>query len=381
MGFEIIDSATLTRRHRGRLWHLLAAALGAIFVVAAAMAMAPLVFVVMAFVVLWIGGNRPDTSGIDARLGVFLGACLAVSFVCWRIGVRLFRGRRHLALFLRRFGYVPATQALTSAIGGSLGRGWRLVTLDDHQIAPVGVRRSSRWVVRLTRLALLGAAGAATVYAVNKLSDDSMRAMVDKLFRETHDNAVAQGQNQIGAAIGALIATLLVGIVVLALLVVIVIAPIALAGTGVLFLSAGSRGIRKAERAKAIVIDTSDQVERQTRAVVRRTGRVLAPRMVVARVATPIWQQVVASFVAASEIVVVDVSMATDNLLWELDLLSRVQARCLPVGLIDRLVALHDDTTSAASGLRGWLEGRQVVGYTSTDLEAFSAALRTLMTG
>jgi hypothetical protein len=212
MGFEIVDASDVAVRHRGRVGNVLGNFLGAIFVGAAGLAAAPLVFVVVTFAVLWLGGNRPDSSGIDAQLLLFLGACAAVSFLLWRIGVRLFRGRRHLALFLRRFGFVPATQALTTAIGGSLGRGWRLVTLDDHKIAPVGVRSSSRWAVRLTRLGLLAAAGAATVYAVNRLSDDSIRATIDKLFEETRDNAAVQGQNQVGAAIGALFATLVVGI-------------------------------------------------------------------------------------------------------------------------------------------------------------------------
>lgn len=233
--------------------------------------------------------------------------------------------------------------------------------------------------MRLTRLVLLAAAGAATVYAVNRLSNDSIRAMIDKLFEETRNNAAAQGQNQVGAAIGALFATLIVGIVLVALLMVFVIAPIALTGTGVLFLSLGSRSIRKAERAKAIVIDEPEKVDRQTKAVVQRTRKVLAPRMVVARVATPIWQRVVASFVGASDVVVVDVSEPSDNLLWELDLLSRTNARCVPVGGVDQLAALPDATSSAATGVRKWLEGRRVVGYATSELPAFSAALRTML--
>ena len=379
MGFEIVDAASVERSHRGRARHLAGAALGTVLVAAAALAAVPLLFVVAAFAVLWIAGNRPDTAGVDAQLLVFLGASALVSFTLWKLGVRLVRGRRGLALFLRRFGFGPATDALTHALGGSLGHRWRLVTLDDHEIAPIGVRSSRRWLIRLTRLAMVAAAGAATVYAVNKLSGDSIGAMIDKLFRETHDNAVEQGQNQVGAAIGALFATLIVGIVLIGLLMIVVISPIALAGAGALFASLGTRSIRRAEHAKAIVIEHRDRIDRGVQDVVRRTRKVLAPRMVVARVATPIWQDVVASFVDAGDIVVVDVSEASDNLLWELDLLRRTSTAWVAVGRVDQLNALRSATSAAADGVRHALEGRRVIGYTDADSDALSDALTTLM--
>ncbi|MEW8102774.1 MAG: hypothetical protein AB2785_13535, partial [Candidatus Thiodiazotropha endolucinida] len=46
----------------------------------------------------------------------------------------LIRGRRRLVLFLRRFGYDEATEALSFAAASTMGQRWRLVTLDDTTV-------------------------------------------------------------------------------------------------------------------------------------------------------------------------------------------------------------------------------------------------------
>jgi hypothetical protein len=43
-------------------------------------------------------------------------------------------------LFLRRFGYDDATGAVTFAVNRTIGSTYRLVTLDDAEVAPLGVR-------------------------------------------------------------------------------------------------------------------------------------------------------------------------------------------------------------------------------------------------
>jgi len=61
-------------------------------------------------------------------------------------GLRLVRRGRTLVLFLRRFGYDAAQSAVTFAVTSTIGRSWRLVTLDDAEIAAVGVPTGTRWL-------------------------------------------------------------------------------------------------------------------------------------------------------------------------------------------------------------------------------------------
>ena len=74
------------------------------------------------------------------------------------VGLRLLRGQRELVLFLRRFGYTEATEAVTFAVVKTVGRSWRLVTLDDSTIAPLGLPIGTR---RLFRAGSLGSASIA----------------------------------------------------------------------------------------------------------------------------------------------------------------------------------------------------------------------------
>jgi hypothetical protein len=61
-------------------------------------------------------------------------------------GLRLIRGKRRLVLFLRKFGFTQATKALTFAVVRSLGSSWRLITLDDAEVSPVGTQKRFKWL-------------------------------------------------------------------------------------------------------------------------------------------------------------------------------------------------------------------------------------------
>ena len=75
-----------------------------------------------------------------------------LAFFGVRRGLRLVRGRRSLVLFLRRFGYDDATSAVTFAVTRTIGSTWRLVTLDDAEIAALGVATSTRGIFRAIQL-------------------------------------------------------------------------------------------------------------------------------------------------------------------------------------------------------------------------------------
>jgi hypothetical protein len=81
---------------------------------------------------------RAEAPGLITAVAVAIGSGL----VTLRIGLAFVRGRRRTELFLRRFGHVEATEAVTFA-ASRVGRSWRLVTLDDDRIAPVGAGPAS----------------------------------------------------------------------------------------------------------------------------------------------------------------------------------------------------------------------------------------------
>lgn len=78
------------------------------------------------------------------KVEVAFGASLTIAIIGIRYGRRLVRGTRSPVLFLRRFGYRGSMQVVTSAVANTIGSSWRLVTLDDAAIAPVGVQRPIR---------------------------------------------------------------------------------------------------------------------------------------------------------------------------------------------------------------------------------------------
>jgi hypothetical protein len=373
--FVVVDSLSgAARRHRVRRG--LGLVVGAVLVLAGAVAMLPLTFYVSAVLVLSIVDRTPTFGEVDAQLAIVLAGSAVVAVVCWRLGVPLIRGRRHLVLFLRRFGFTSATEALSFAVGGAVGRHWRMVTLDDHNIAPQGVARGSRWTIRLFRLALVAGAITLTVLAVRWLSGDAVDNLVDDMYESARSQAVEEGQNPIGAAIGALFVTLIVGIVVVMFGLLVFLVPMALAGVGAVLFSIGSRAVRNAERSKAIVISRHGDVERKSRLLVRRVRRVFAPRITVARVTDEFWQETVRRLAAMSAVVLVDVSEPSDNLLWEVGVLEDAARRWIPIGRVDRLEALTADPSPPANRLRQVLDRREVVGYRVEELPAFSEGLR-----
>ncbi len=80
-----------------------------------------------------------DGIGFPAGTIAMMGAaCTFVTGLCLSVSSTLMRGRRGLVLFLRRFGHREVTETVTFAVSKTTGRSWRMVTLDDSAIAPVG---------------------------------------------------------------------------------------------------------------------------------------------------------------------------------------------------------------------------------------------------
>jgi hypothetical protein len=104
---------------------------------------------VLSFIVLLTvfltNGNAGSGTGVASWHGIDFSsvriawyAAVTTAVLGLALGLKLVRGRRRLVLFLRRFGHTAATHAATVA-AASIGGRWRLVTLDDAQIVPVGI--------------------------------------------------------------------------------------------------------------------------------------------------------------------------------------------------------------------------------------------------
>jgi len=62
-----------------------------------------------------------------------------------------------------------------------------------------------------------------------------------------------------------------------------------------------------------------DQVARQAKVIARRNRRVISSRLVVCTVANPQWQDTVRALAATADAVVIDLSHATENVVWEVE--------------------------------------------------------------
>ena len=236
--------------------------LGVALLVMAYLALLPTVTIVAVVLVFSVSEGEAPRPGFDLEPALFIAGSILVAVLLWRLGVVLIRGRRHLALFLRKFGFTQATETLSLAIGSGLGRRWRLVTLDDDDVAPMGVSGRSRWTVRLARLLLVGLAIAATVAAIRAAMSD----VADEASREAYDQAyaeaIARGDSEFEAIFGAGFSGAIAGVMVAVLLVVFWSILISLLATGGLLLSVVGHSARTAERAKAVVVVREAQVRR-----------------------------------------------------------------------------------------------------------------------
>lgn len=314
-------------------------------------------------------GDSSFSSKDRRELALYAGVCLAAALI-GVVGLRLIRGRRHMVLFLRRFGFDDATRIVSFAVSRAMGRAWRLVTLDDDRVQAVGGRSGSRRLVGLLAFAGLAAAGWGLWWLVSGKYLGG-KATVSHPAGGDQSVSTAFG-NAIGAAIGAAIAA------ALALLLFIIVTIV----TGVSgLLAATAYGYaRGSERAKRDHITADRDIARHTHEIAKRSRRIFAPRLVVVRVANPIWQAVVQAFARSTSAMVVDVSVPGESLHWEISTLLPIYGRrCVFVGAAP-LIAQRDANGQPVfvSPLANILDGQVVLAYTTdkAGVKRFSRALR-----
>src|SRR5947208_2967362 len=122
----------------------------------------------------WFVTTTPDSvSAKDQRETAIVGACaLGGALIFIPLGVRLIRGRRHLVLFLRRFGFADATRALSYAAMNAMGATWRLVTLDDARVEAVGGPAVRRRLIGLLSFLFVVGTGYLTWWLATHSAED-----------------------------------------------------------------------------------------------------------------------------------------------------------------------------------------------------------------
>lgn len=307
-----------------------------------------------------VSGEQTDnrTSAILVTAGAIV-ACLGL---CW-LGLRLVRGRRRMGLYLRKFGFAGTTETVSHAVSRAVGRSLRLVTLDDSMVAPIGAGRGRRWSVVV--VTLLGSAGVAAVLYF------FFGGTFQHLLSPVTDGAPESISDSVGRALGALV------LAVLLLLAGIVAAIVGLFG------GAASLAARRAERGATQTFTSEAEVDRAAGRLSRASRRIFAARLVVVAVPTPFWQRAVYGLAAVAEVVVIDVSFPTENLVWEVrNIKPLFQGRWVLVGARDRVGPLARPDVFAsqtpAGTLSRMLDREQILAYgpTTADRRRFARSLR-----
>lgn len=391
----IVDAAE--RRWAGRALRGAQSLLGGVLVLAGLVASVP-AFVLgvyaafSAFTDEGVFGTLPEDQ--RDRLTQLLTLSVVVTVVGLMLGFVLLRGRRRLVLFLRRFGYVETTQVVTAA-AHSIGRYWRLVTLDDDQIVPLGAS-ASKPVGAVTKgtdavAAVLGAvtkvarvvmwvglvgaiAAGVLVLAQDEAAGADVQTLLDLLLESDSTEAVAFRILAV-AGIGGFAVALAINLLdVLGFLALPLLIPTMAA-------SFAYDAVREADGAKRTVVHDAAAIERTAAAVTMQRKRVIAPRLMVLRVRSAIWQQAVTRLATAADVILVDISEPTENVLWEIEALAgRHDVQHVFICYGPRLNDLFyaPDPEPAIQRMRTLLNGAEVLAYSvdRSGIRQFTRALR-----
>jgi hypothetical protein len=334
---------------------------------------------------------------------------VAATIVGSGVGLKLLRGRRHLVLFLRRFGFDGATAAVTFAIASSLGSAWRLVTLDDNEVAPLG---ASPATIRMLQLADFGSAVGRAIGRLTQISNAIWGAIIVTMWGMVIAGAI--GHSSFPDALlksavsylepvsqtfkaGRLLhplgwdlhsAFLVMSAFVLAYVIAAMIAiPIFLLviplAIPMVFVRSTFESMRTAEAKKQQVIGSPRLMQGRAAEIARQGRGVFAPRLLVLRVTSTMWQYAVEKLAAVSSAILIDISEPTESLLWEIQTLKPLLgSKFVVIGERERVLRLGTASTGPsrelAHRLAVALDGQRVLAYT-TDRRGqrrFARALR-----
>ncbi|MFS8096209.1 hypothetical protein LFM09_03630 [Lentzea alba] len=315
------------------------------------------------------------TDSVDSsdrtKVALYTAWCVVAAFAGLLIGLQLLRGRRQLVLFLRRFGYADATRALSFAATNAIGGSWRLVTLDDDMVKGVGGSAAPRKASGAGTFVLLAAVGVFVWWFYQFGADIVINDFVSSAT--VSGGSGGDGLDGIGKALGAAFA---LGIIIFILMWLL----IALVGVSVPLLLFSYFKARRAERALTARIRSQREVPTRVAKMAKNSSKILSPRLTVVTVAHDSWQQAVIAFAHASGVVIIDVSIPSENLSWEINtLLPTLGHRCVLVGRLDVLTrTLPDGRTVVDGQLARDIGGHEILAYRPDPrgLRRFAKALR-----
>ena len=391
MPVDVVVDGPRGRRVRA-VWRRTPTVVGALLVCSAAVAALPLIALTIAvgvYLVVWIDFRAhpekvwPDWfEGVRGMLAPMWLVALSVTTVGVLLGLRLLRENRNLILFLRRFGYRPATQTVTEATS-RLGDFWRVVTLDDENIEALGpgegvegfvevvgtVKRSYRSVapvvVKGWKLVMRAAAAGlalALVLVVSPGPDWTARGERVALLIDLDQKPAS------GAALSARIAALVlvVGVAMVTVWFASVVVGWLLSIPVQLVYGGVSRGVTAAADSDELHIVEPRHIAAVRQIVEEQRHKVFGPRLTVLTVNSAVWRETVLGMADICAVPLIDISEPTENVLWEIEeLVGRFGDRCVFIGAYGRLQALiarePDHLTRRLSTI---LDGRQVLAYT-----------------
>jgi hypothetical protein len=400
-----------------RLLEACAAAFGVVLAVIGTIAwllVIPLSLLVIAWLqgedlTLDLNGGRAITAETILAAWAVVAACLVLRFR--GRGLRLVRGARTSVLFLRRFGYSDATRAVTFAVTRTIGRTWRLVTLDDNQTAPVGIPSGTKWFFTISHglmrvllapfqifrfypvaLALVIAViaidvGRTALWPSPGVSIERVATRYFEIFEvllSRHFPIDALQPN-------------LPGVFALFLIVMgwplVVLPTIALALPPwawlvvlafFVYIAFSIDTVRAADKARTRDVRHAADIFHATHGVTEASRKLLAPRLFVLRVDSSIWHETVSRFARQTSVALIDISDPSPHLLWEVEELTlRTKTPCVFIGEYERVAPLGDDQVrsdaEASFPQLALLLGQQEVLAYTTDREGqrrFARALR-----
>jgi hypothetical protein len=332
---------------------------------------------------------------------------IIVAFLGLRYGRRIIRGHRRVVLFLRRFGYQGSMQVVTFAIANTIGSTWRLVTLDDAAIAPMGVDSSVRLAFgigeRLVRIAvgsgkgvmvsfkwITGAMWSVVALQAAVAAPEWRHLLVDGTFERYVRIYATVMQRRIpwayfepslSGAFAVLMTAAAFAFVGLLVVMAALVALFPLFGI-VVFASMSADALKKAEGEKKQTLLDAWHVRSTVSEISQRSRQTFAARLVVVSVASPIWQETVSAFASIAAASIIDISDPTENLLWELAELERLCAgRIILIGEHSRIAGWADgisqDEHRLSARLTELLGDRDVLAYT-TDRKGMRRFARAL---
>ncbi|MEU6419677.1 hypothetical protein [Streptomyces spiralis] len=398
MGVKVVFDGP--RGYAARRWFRAGAVLvGIAMQTVAGLAFLPAVVGVILVPLTLIGALAED-GGLElaGQVAILWLMLVALFLIGTYTGGFLIRGNRGLVLFLRRFRHDEAIQVVTSAVRG-IGRTWRVVTLDDATIVPVGVVSGLRHVTsaatRLSafyawvqpRLDKLGArersaervwkivmkaalVGCAALAALMLWRRDELSLLLDY---PNSPEAVAFRVLLVVLGVGVALYVVLLGGALLLMCVGLVALPL----VGLLTpLADVPAQVRKADGVTTATVCDRTEIDDVAKALATISRATVSPRIAVLTVETAVWRYAVTSLAGISSAPLIDVSRPTQHLLWEVEELGRLHgSRCVFVGHLDRLRRFTPTTgsidvlavtpNSITGRLETLLDGHEVLAYTT----------------